>query len=378
MHIKSIKKIFAVFCLYIALPIGVTLSVDALYGKTIINNFDINNERRDSIRLKVETSYRIQDAVYNHTLISSYRGSGFFRDYEYPVCTDGSGFKCDCNGDLSVKKKINIAFIGDSFTEGIGLPYEDTFVGVFAKNYPNLSVSNVGVSSYSPSIYLQKIRYLLEQGYSFDELVVFIDISDIQDEAIYYDTQGKTVIGMPAISARESKKDTEASSSMDSNIFDDVLMFSQNKLPLFYLALTKFNKTHATVYQYDFPRGAWTYNSNSHGYGDIGVEGAIRKSVTKMNELYLLLAAHGTKLSVGIYPWPGQILYDTENSNQTIVWKEFCKDKCKAFYNTFPIFFREANMHGKQWVIDKYYINNDVHFNAAGNKIIADILSKNK
>jgi hypothetical protein len=155
-------------------------------------------------------------------------------------------------------------------------------------------------------------------------------------------------------------------------------MFSQNKLPLLHLALMKFNKTPATVYQYDFPRGAWTYNSNSHGYGDIGVEGAIRKSVTKMNELHSLLTAHGTKLSVGIYPWPGQILYDTENSKQAIVWKEFCKGKCKAFYNAFPIFSREANIHGKQWVISKFYINNDVHFNAAGNKIIADVLSNDK
>lgn len=375
MHINSIKNIFVIFCLYIALPIGVTLLIDALYGKIIIYNLDINNARTDSVHRKAETNYRIQDAVYNHTLISSYRGSGFFRDYEYPVCTDGSGFKSDCNSNLSAKKRVDIAFIGDSFTEGIGLPYENTFVGIFAKNNPNISVSNLGVSSYSPSIYLQKIRYFLEQGYNFDEVVVFVDISDIQDEAIYYDTQGKTVIGMQPIS---EKKNTGASSNMNFDMLKNVQMFSQDKLPLLHLALMKFIKTPATVYQYDFPRGAWTYNSNSHGYGDIGVGGAIRKSVTKMNELHSLLAAHGTKLSVGIYPWPGQILYDTENSNQVLVWKEFCKDKCKAFYNAFPIFFREANIHGKQWVINKYYINNDVHFNTDGNKIIADVLSNNK
>ena len=80
-------------------------------------------------------------------------------------------------------------FIGDSVTEGIFLNYEDTFVGLIDKYFEkkNIQVLNAGVATYSPSIYFAKINYFLEQGLKFDELVVFIDISDIVDEAIWYD-----------------------------------------------------------------------------------------------------------------------------------------------------------------------------------------------
>ena len=43
-------------------------------------------------------------------------------------------------------------FIGDSFTEGVGLKFNETFVGIFKDN-SNSSVANLGVQSYSPIIY---------------------------------------------------------------------------------------------------------------------------------------------------------------------------------------------------------------------------------
>ncbi len=37
--------------------------------------------------------------------------------------------------------------------------------------------------SYSPAIYYRRLKYLIEtEGFRFDEVVVFLDISDIQDE----------------------------------------------------------------------------------------------------------------------------------------------------------------------------------------------------
>jgi hypothetical protein len=45
---------------------------------------------------------------------------------------------------------------------------------------------NAGVASYSPSIYYKKIKYLLESGLQFDEVVLFSDTSDVTDEATSY------------------------------------------------------------------------------------------------------------------------------------------------------------------------------------------------
>ena len=40
--------------------------------------------------------------------------------------------------------------------------------------------------SYSPSIYYEKLNYFLDLGLRFDEAIVYIDLSDIQDEAVNY------------------------------------------------------------------------------------------------------------------------------------------------------------------------------------------------
>ena len=42
---------------------------------------------------------------------------------------------------------------------------------------------NGGVGGYSPSNYLNTERIALKSGLQFDEAIVFIDISDVQDEA---------------------------------------------------------------------------------------------------------------------------------------------------------------------------------------------------
>ena len=79
-------------------------------------------------------------------------------------------------------KEFDIAFIGDSFTEGVGVDYEDTFVGRIENKFDNLKIANLGVVSYSPSIYFTKLRYLLENGYKFKRVIIYFDISDIYDD----------------------------------------------------------------------------------------------------------------------------------------------------------------------------------------------------
>ena len=82
------------------------------------------------------------------------------------------------------------------------------------------------------------------------------------------------------------------------------------------------------------------------------------------------------KLSIGVYPWPGQILYDVEESKQVKIWREFCTNKCAYFYNSFPTFFELVNSSNKKDVISNHYFHGDMHFNEAGNQLIAtDFLS---
>ncbi len=73
-------------------------------------------------------------------------------------------------------------------------------------------------------------------------------------------------------------------------------------------------------------------------------------------------------MSVGIYPWPSQILFDTENSKIVNLMENFCVNRCEFFFNNFPDFFDEINASNKKDIVSKYYIEGDVHFNSLGNE----------
>jgi hypothetical protein len=94
----------------------------------------------------------------------------------------------------------------------------------------------------------------------------------------------------------------------------------------------------------------------------------------EMQALYALAQSQGTKLSVGVYPWPGQIKHDVVESQQVKIWHEFCQPRCVHFYNTFPSFFALAQQQEADTFIYNYYFQGDVHFNERGNEIIANLL----
>ena len=117
-------------------------------------------------------------------------------------------------------------------------------------------------------------------------------------------------------------------------------------------------------------------NLDSPGYGNAGARDGITKSLLHMVELHNLLLQHGVKMSVGVYPWPGQLLYDDEESLQVQIWRNFCINRCSHFYNSFPTFYSLSKKHGSTNVIDNYFIKGDLHHNADGACLIAkDYLS---
>ena len=65
-----------------------------------------------------------------------------------------------------------------------------------------------------------------------------------------------------------------------------------------------------------------------------------------------------------------------ENSKHVNMWRSFCEKKCTKFINFFPYFFEEKKRTSYLEVYKKYYFWNDVHFNAEGNRVIAEKLLK--
>ncbi|NNC67259.1 MAG: hypothetical protein HKN83_04415 [Gammaproteobacteria bacterium] len=307
-----------------------------------------------------EKRYRIKHSYYHHTFSKNYQGRRPWGIDEYYMCTDEHGFKVSCSQNTSSGNSFDIVFIGDSFTEAIGMPYENSFVGMFASNYPKLRVANLGVTSYSPSIYLNKIESTLSEGLRFNHVVVFIDISDIQDEAFYY--------------RKASNGSIYTKSFKDKN---QTLLFIQAKKFVkrnFHLFWYEHLRTKELVFDEDKGlkrRSEWTHNAKSEYYGELGVDGAVKKAVYNMTQLHELLLTNGIKLSVGVYPWPEQLKYfDNDENRQEKIWREFCDNRCEMFINVFPDFNDLVESIGVDETYNRFFIEGDVHFNKYGNEII--------
>ena len=288
---------------------------------------------------------------------------------KHTFCTDNHGFKYKCGKKR--ERNFKVAFLGDSFVEGLGLNYEKTFVGIFEEE-KNISVANLGVTSYSTKIYLSKIKHLLENGYFFEHVILFIDISDFYDDNVFFMLQKDYSVKVRNYKSKKLKRKK----------------FLRNNFPLtnFYMYVIKMttsgnrkiiteNYEKPFFYEKTRLKAKWTYQTSDkiNGY-TFPVSETQKEMLAAINELHSLLAEKKIKLSIVVYPWPQQLENNDLNSKHVIMWENFCKEKCYKFINFFPFFFKEMKKSSYLNVYKKYYFWNDFHFNAEGNRVIAEKL----
>ncbi len=365
-------------CIHLTAVVGISLLffviVDVAAGNYLLRLAGGQKYKSQAI----ERAYRIPHPYYHHTLRAGYRGKGIWGNKLYDICVNNFGFKTSCknNGQTESKLKFDVVFMGDSFTEAVGLAYEQSFVGIFARKKPGLSVANMGVISYSPSVYLAKMRHFINAGLKTKHVVVHVDISDMHNEAvIYVDCEGGRV-GDSKLGCRRAStlRKLKRQLPLTAILYDSAKELLDSSRSVEGVVKPANGKdAMKLVYGRNIP-GVWTYTIQSPDYGAAGVKGAIAKSKRKMEQLYQLLKAHGISLSIAVYPWPNQLLFDREENLQVKVWREFCKTRCANFINSFPSFFAKVKRLGVNQVITGYYWRGDVHFNRRGNKILANDL----
>ena len=361
-----LKWIFS-FIKVILITIFLILVIDFFFGNKILNKFD-NYFTKSQF---YERLIRIDHPVYHHTLRENvfYNNNVSFEG-TYILCTNNHGFKSKC--DKTDNKNFKFAFIGDSFTEGTPVEYEDTFVGLFTEN-TGYTTANLGIVSYSPKIYLSKINYLLKEGYKFDHVIIFIDISDFYDDTNFYSIDKDFVV--------------KEKYSKEKNL--KVRKFLRKNFPLtnFYTFVIKKYKTKKANdgknINNNLPifnekvnlKAKWTYSKSDliKGY-DIGIKEGHKIMTDEMIVLYEILKKNNIKMSLAVYPWPHQLQNDIENSIHVQIWEEYCKGRCENFINYFPFFFNELKSTSFLKTYEKYYFKNDPHFNKNGHQILAQKL----
>ncbi len=312
---------------------------------------------------------REQSPIFHHTL----KANGQQQEQKWghlssPLYTNSLGFKDRRIREVPLESSsYRFLFIGDSFTEGIGVEYEKTFVGLVdsALASEHVEVLNAAVSSYSPTIYFKKVGYLIQTvKLDFDHLFVFLDISDIEDEIKRYELHGGHVVGLVSQASRIKDFVYEYTGLMK-----NMWMLFVNIQKIIAPDHEDLRSPEERQYGINQQKSLWTVNDQIfQEYGHRGLE----KAGYHLDLLHRLLQQHHKSMTIAVYPWPDQIVHKDLHSRQVTFWEEWANERSVSFFNFFPTFITpEAD--SKQF-ISQYFIEGDVHWNELGHMVMAEEL----
>jgi hypothetical protein len=328
-----------------------------------------------------QRAVRISNPKYDHGFAANFDGYDVWGELRYRLITDSLGFKDASAREVSLKPDTRrILLIGDSFAEGIGMSFEDSFAGLLQRagqeRSEKIEFVNAGVASYSPSTYYKKIEYLLEKGLRFDEVVLFSDTSDVTDEASSYFCIDDDPKYRAYCTPGEGSMQTAASLPKKPNFFIDRFVITNRVRIAIKLSIQAFLGNRRKSLNTDHARIGWAIPGfdASRENQPLGVDGGITRSLDNMGRLSALLAARHIPLTIVVYPWAQQIAQGDRDSRQVSLWRDFCQGRCKAFVNLYPPFFAAADAD-HDWY-EHLYILGDDHFSAEGNRMMFRELSK--
>ena len=329
---------------------------------------------------ETQRAARIANPVYDHGFAARFEGYDVWGELRYPLITNSLGFKDASARDVPLKAgSRRILLIGDSFAEAIGMSFEDSFAGRLHRagqeRSDRIEFLNAGAASYSPSIYYRKVKYLIESGLQFDEVILFSDPSDVTDEATSYFCIDEDPKYRAHCTAAEGSMLPAAGPKKSDFLVDRFVITNRVRIAAKrWIQSLLGNRKRAL--STDRGRIGWSIPGFdvSGETRPLGAEGGVQRSLQNMGKLADLLAARNIPLTIVVYPWAQQIAQGDRNSRQVALWRAFCEQRCKAFIDLFPVLFA-ASEADKNWY-ERLYIVGDDHFSAEGNALVAREIEK--
>jgi len=319
--------------------------------------------------------YRSDAATGWYELNGGYRGEDRYGKLTFNVSTDQHGFRTgpsDQTKPASTAKPA-LLLLGDSFTYGVGLNWDDTFAAHLAEGYGG-PVINAGVNSHSPTPHLWRLQQWLKQGLvpAGAIIVMGVDISDVFDEATRWSDGPSTPIERTTAQAAGSKTAQASPQTAPTEPF-----FTQRAFQIshqIYFGVEALVKRFIDDLQVrNNVRSAFTHRGWSEledAYQPLGVAGGLGRLNKKIEAAAMLSHTHGHRFYLLIYPWPAQLAYPNRFSWQKAIARACRQPTCNGVIDTIPIFAQVA-ARDPQWQ-QHLYIRGDMHFKAAGNRLIAE------
>ena len=314
-------------------------------------------------------AFRTPHPVYHHDLLPNQQTQNSWGNRVFDVYTNSLGFKDGRVREVSSKaEKKRILFIGDSFTEGVGMTWPESVAGILDQEYSDIEILNAGVVSYSPKFYFLKTKYLIEEvQLEFDELFVFIDNSDPLNEITYksfipYKDNSIKIffIGLKRYLYKNSYLYYSISNIIQKSMRNPATEQWNRKSGMAFVEETDRETT-------DFISATPVWSLHNDLYEKWGKEG-LMLAAKYMQELYDLCKQNQIKLKIAIYPWPSIISKRDLKNLQVDFWSSFCKKNDIEFIDLYPAFI---NSTPTDQIIRDFFIPGDVHWNQKGNSYVA-------
>ena len=296
------------------------------------------------------------------------------------IFTDEHGFRTIDNSKIEKKDK-KIFLVGDSFTFGVGLEYEDSFSGMLEINQKDYQFFNFAVPSYSPTLYSYKIKEILKKKIIPDKVILFLDLTDVHDEAKRWTLNTKT--NKPELISEEVfniNKEKDSFKHLNFKISTQLASIINLNLRILRSEIRNiFQKKTETNLTMNTFQGQFTFKSEkdldpnfwSKGMVEEGSNN-IKKNINIISEM---LKKNNSEFFLVIYPWAETMVYGQDFFNWSKFGEELCSNnKCK-FIDTTKV-FKEYKNNNENWITDLYFPN-DIHFTKLGSKIIFNELISN-
>ena len=384
MRTYFLTKFFLVF-VSIILPISFLQIFDFLYSK--------NTPQFEPFRLRDTISngraLTLTDDFGWYDLGPYFNGESRYGKIYFFVKTDENGFRINHLDSRQKLEKSNpkdqILFLGDSFTFGVGLNWEDTFVGILKRDF-NLNVINAGVNSYSPTVYKYKLKMLIKKGLikNNQKIVIGLDISDVYDEATrWIEYKGKPadiqiIQELKKLAFTEEVNQNKISRNnkkiIKSNFYNkdnfklthQIYYGIENFVKIFIDDIQVRNNFRSKITHKD-----WSLLEEN--FSPLGVEEGLKKIRENLIQIAQLAAEKNNDLYLLIYPWPAQLAYKNSFNWESYTNKLCIEINCSGVINAFPL-FKSYKENRRDWQ-EKLYIKGDMHLNKKGNYILAEIIA---
>lgn len=321
------------------------------------------------------SEHREANPFYHHGLRSNASVMDTFGDRVYPFFSNSMGMRDASSRQISARKTgPRILLIGDSFTEGVGLPWDKTFAGILASRFSEkgIEVLNSGVNSYCPILFKGRLQYLLAHKHlEVDQVVVFVDISDIMQELTFRKNNYGFIESQPLFPeiVADVSRYNQTETWLRQNIEDHFVILGAivRNLRLWY---RNHGSSSAIRQQDEIPTWAFEWPDYQGPYDNL-IQLGLESAKNHMTQIASFLKQRRIKLTVVIYPWPQQIRAASRPSRAEKEWETWAKENSVQLINLFPLF---VNSSPPEEIISRYYLKNDSHWNDEGHRLVAETL----